>query len=504
MFWADKLLEGRSGDEIINDAWTPSGIVHMGSIKGPVMHDVLFRILKEQNKKVKFIYGFDDADPLDGLPPELMKTHEKYLGVPIHIVPSPDGNGSFADYFGRKLKNILDELGIEPEIYRTSEHYKEGVFDKAIKFVLDHALEVRSVYEDIYKKELSDDWFPLQIICPNCGKLGTTKVIGWDGEQVEFICKQELVVWAKGCGETGKMSPFSGNSKMPFKVEWAAKWWTYGVTIEGAGKDHGSAGGTYDVAQKLLRDVFRKEPPLKFTYEFFLSGGKKMSSSKGVGLNGEELLEVFSPELVRFLMLKNPPHRAVEFSPRDTDQIPKLYDEYEDYAREYFDSHSAKVPNDVNLDVAKVFKYSQIESVKHPPTIRFSVLAQWVQMPNMEEEIVKNGLEKWAEYARVWVEKFAPENDKFTVQKTIPAASKNLTNEQKAFLKKVAEELDKATDGEEFQTRIYELGKEMGLSGKEAFAAIYLSLIGKDHGPKAAWLILSLDRELVKKRFNEV
>lgn len=39
MFWADKLLEGRSGDEVVNDAWTPSGMVHMGSIRGrgPVM-----------------------------------------------------------------------------------------------------------------------------------------------------------------------------------------------------------------------------------------------------------------------------------------------------------------------------------------------------------------------------------------------------------------------------------------------------------------------------------
>lgn len=37
MFWADKLLESRIGDEWINDAWTPSGMVHMGSMKGPVM-----------------------------------------------------------------------------------------------------------------------------------------------------------------------------------------------------------------------------------------------------------------------------------------------------------------------------------------------------------------------------------------------------------------------------------------------------------------------------------
>ena len=122
----------------------------------------------------------------------------------------------------------------------------------------------------------------------------------------------------------------------------------------------------------------------------------------------------------------------------------------------------------------------------------------------MEEEIKKEGLEEWAKYARVWVEKFAPEEDKFTIQKQLFRQQlKILSKEQKEFLKKVAGELDKKWDGEEFQTRIYDLGKEMGLNGKEAFAAIYISLIGKDHGPKAAWLILSLDKEFVKKRFNE-
>ena len=501
MFWADKLLEGRTGNEHINDAWTPSGMVHMGSLKGPIMHDVLFRMLKERGTKVKFTYGFDDADPLDGLPPELQETHEKYLGVPIHIAPSPDGNGSFADYFEKKLKKIFNDLGIKPEIYRTSEEYKNGRYDKAIKFVLDHASEVRKVYEEIYKKKLADDWFPLQIICPNCGKLGTTKVVGWDEKEVEFVCKPDLVVWAKGCGATGKISPFKGNSKMPYKVEWAAKWSVYGVTIEGAGKDHASAGGTYDVAMRILTEVFKGKSPLKFSYEFFLSGGKKMSSSKGVGLNGEELLEILAPELVRFLMLKHPPHRAVEFTPRGTDLIPRLYDEYEDYAQIYFES--LKNITTEEIEKAKVFKYSQIDEIKHPPSVKFSILTQWIQMPNMAGEIKKNGLEEWVPYAKVWLEKYAPEDKKFEVQKELPEAASSLSKNQKKLLQQIAGMLDQKLDAETFQTKIYEIGKDLGLNGLQTFQAIYLSLIGKDHGPKAAWLILSLDPSFVRSRFEE-
>ena len=72
------------------------------------------------------------------------------------------------------------------------------------------------------------------------------------------------------------------------------------------------------------------------------------------------------------------------------------------------------------------------------------------------------------------------------------------------MLKLVAIELDKKWDPEEFQTKIYDIGKSLGLNGGHTFAAIYKAILGKSHGPKAAWLILSLDKEFVKKRFNEI
>lgn len=492
MFWADKLLEGRTGKEVVNDSWTPSGIIHMGSLKGPVIHDTLFKILKEQQKDVKFMYGFDDFDPIDGLPADLVSSHEKYMGIPISVAPSPDGNGSFGDYFGGKMRKLLDELGIKPEIYRTSVLYKEGKFDDSIRFILDHAQEVRDVYSALYKKDISKDWYPLQVVCPSCGKLGTTKVAGWDGEKVTFECSEDLVKWAKGCGEKGTMSPFGGNAKMPYKVEWAAKWFMLGVTVEAAGKDHASAGGTYDVAMKIMEKIFKKNPPLKLGYEFFLTGGKKMSSSKGLGLTGEELLEVLTPQSARFLMIRTRPEQAVEFDPRSPDIIPRIYDDYQ------------KGASETEGDLHRAFELSQIGEAEKVPTVRFSTLAQWVQMPNMGEEIKNEGAEVWAKYAKVWIEKYAPESEKFLVQQALPEEAKSLSAKQKEYLKKIAEFVSEKRDTEDFQTKIYEAARDMNLAPKEAFTAIYLALIGKDHGPKAAWLISSLDPEFVKKRFSEV
>lgn len=494
MYWADKLLENRTGEELINDSWTPSGMVHMGGLKGPVIHDVLFRILKKQGKEAKFIFGFDDADPIDGLPQDLVSSHEQYMGIPLYIAPSPDGKGSFGDYFSNKMNNLFAALNIQAEIYKTSEIYNTGKFNEAITFVLNHAPEIATVYKDIYQKEVKKPWFPLQVVCPKCGKLGTTKVTAWDGKEVTFSCLPELVKWARGCGFSGNMSPYDGNGKMPWKIEWPAKWWIFGVTIEGAGKDHASAGGSYDVAKKIYKDVFKKEPPQSFAYEHFLAHGKKMSSSKGIGMSGEELVEVLDPSIAKFLMIKTPPNQAVEFVPWGTDLIPKLYDDYQKAAEEF--------ENKLETEMARAFELSTVGELRLPAKVRFSTLAQWVQMPNMEEEIVKERAQDWAKYARVWVEKFAPEEDKFLVQEKLPEEVSKLTGEQKKYLSKLSQIIFNR-DAEGLQTQIYNLSKELNLRSKDAFAAVYISLLGKDHGPKAAWLISSLDPEFVKLRFEQ-
>lgn len=496
MFWADKLLENVSGKQVINDSWTPSGIVHMGGPKGPVLHDVLFKILKARRTDVSYIFGFDDADPIDGLPNDLIESHSKYLGFPLSMAPSPEGKGSFGDYFGNIMKKVFRDLNVQAEIYKTSELYKNGTFNKAISYVLDNAGRIKKVYEEVYKKQLPSDWFPLQIVCPTCGKLGTTKVTSWNGRKVGFSCEPNLVKWAQGCGAKEEISPFDGNGKMPYKVEWAAKWWTFGVTIEGAGKDHMSAGGTHDVATEIYKDVFKKSPPFSFMYEHILSGGKKMSSSKGIGVTAEELLKVLPPEVYRFLMIKTPPNQAIDFSPLGNDLIPKLYDEYQEYANHYFGNKKD--------DYARAFELSQIGKIKEPPKVRFSHLAQLVQMPDMKDKIEKEKLEEWVPYVQTWLDKYAPESEKFVVQKELPEQAKTLSEEQKIYLAKISDLVSQKLTAEDMQAKIYELAKEMGLSSKNAFAAIYIALLGKDHGPRAAWLISSLDPTFVKERFSNL
>ena len=40
MDWADELAARVSGPQVVNDSKTPSGTVHVGSLRGPVILDV--------------------------------------------------------------------------------------------------------------------------------------------------------------------------------------------------------------------------------------------------------------------------------------------------------------------------------------------------------------------------------------------------------------------------------------------------------------------------------
>ena len=79
----------------------------------------------------------------------------------------------------------------------------------------------------------------------------------------------------------------------------------------------------------IAREVFEREPPLNFPYEFLNIGGKKMSTSKGLGAAAHTIAEIVPPEQLRFLFLRPRPESAIEFDPEGTDAIPRLFDEFD-------------------------------------------------------------------------------------------------------------------------------------------------------------------------------
>src|SRR3990167_9043213 len=359
MYWADKLAKeiiesGKYRPFYVDDMKTPSGYPAISALKGPIFHDLIYKSLRHLGQTATTTFIINDFDVIDGLAPEFQEKFSKYMGFPLRTAPSPEeGFSSFGEYFAQDYKRVLKSLGVEAEFLSSYDMYTQGKFDEVIKIALDNADKIQDIYEEVSgSKKREIGWLPLQVICENCKKLGTTRVYEWDGENVSYKCEPELVKWATGCGHEGKVSPFGGNGKLPWRVDWPAHWKVIGVTIEGAGKDHTSAGGSLDTAKALCEAVFNYPEPFSPQYEFVLVGGKKMSTSKGLGLKARDAHEMLPPELIRFLFSRYDYNQQVNFDPQGTMAIPDLFDEYDRCFMAFVDNS--------NEDLARPFEMSHI------------------------------------------------------------------------------------------------------------------------------------------------
>ncbi len=519
LYWADQMIADLEVAEIIlNDSKTYSGSAHVGSLRGPVIHDIIYRAAVSAGKTAKFYYGSDDYDALDAVPPTLSRElYEPYLGQPLCNIPAPDGSArSYAEYFYDEFMAVQHKLGIYPEPYRMSDLYRSGRMNAVIRTVLENAAEVRRVYLEVSNSERPDDWLPFSVICENCGKIAMTRVHKFDGEKVHYRCDPKAMDYASGCGHEGAISPFDGNGKLPWKLEWATRWQVLNINVEGAGMDHSVDGGSRDVAEGISRRVLHREPPANIPYEFFLLEGGKMSSSKGIGFSAHEVGEALPPELLRYILVRTRPRTAINFAMADN-AIPRLFDEYDTAFEKYFE----ETENEDELWSKRLFELSRIDQhetlklIYHP---RFMHVVTVIQIPGLKamenftahkgapllpEEVAE--VQKRMDYARLWLDRFAPESAIFEVQDSLPAAARDLDDEQRAFLTQLLAWYRTQTEvnGELIHKGIYDIAVGMGLKPGRAFQVIYRLILGRTSGPRAGELLAALDHDFVIKRLQQ-
>lgn len=511
--WIDKLIENLDGPQIINDSKTPSGRVHVGSLRGVLIHDALLREVVKKGLPATFIYGVDDYDPMDGLPADAPPEMLQYMGRPLCQVPAPVGSDAsdMADHYIREFLDIFKELQVDATVYRMRDIYRSGKFNAAIDTILRQAALVRQIYKEVSGSQRPEDWHPFQVICQQCGKIGTTVVSAYDGQKVQYHCQPDLVKWAKGCDYRGECSPFDGGGKLPWKLEWAAKWQTLGITIEGAGKDHCSKGGSRDIAAAVIRKIFNKPPPLNIPYEFFLVSGAKMSSSKGIGTTARDMADFLPPEILRFLMVGSDPKKAVNFN-TDLPYMAKLFNEY--------DRHLAQVSGAGGDETsARILALSRCASTSDSyRPLSFQLVSTLIQLPHVDlwQEVSRQSDVVWSDSDRAhgerrvkaaayWLAHFAAPEDTFTVQASLPAAAHHLTALQRAFLRHLALLLEERSDGgQTIQSLIFDAARQTPIAQGDGFQAIYRVLLDKDRGPKAGNLIPFLDPSFVIQRFKEL
>jgi len=517
-FWADEIARSLRPDipHVIRDSKTPSGAVPVSGLRGPIITDALYRAFQARGLTVRFVYTIDDYDPMDSQTMLQREETREHMGKPLCDIPSPDPLASdWAAYHAGRFIATFAGLGIRPEFHRMRDLYRDGKLDRAIDLVLRNAETIREIHARVANVRHEPGWLPISIVCERCGRIGTTIASDYDGSTVAYECRSDYVEWAEGCGNHGRTSPFRGRSKLLWNEQWCAQWDYFGVTYEEGGKDLLTAGGSRERSNEIYRAVWKKEPPPGLMHEFFLLGGRKMASSKGIGAAAHEIVDAYPGELVRFLMLRTHPKRALEFDPAGM-TLPKLYDEYDRCADAYL--------ADPGSDFGRIWALSQLSAAPEPLAfrVRFALVADWLQIPSIDvrregarrkksplTEREERDLARRVELARVWLERWAPDEARYAVAPSLPASASGFSAAQRAFLAQAATEVGTVAEAEAMQARLYEIAKQVGLvSGdgkvsKDAFAAIYLSFIGKPHGPRAAWLLVAQDPGFVRKRLEE-
>ena len=525
MDWAGELAASVEGPQVVNDSKTPSGTVHVGSLRGPVILDVISRALRARGLETSLLYGVDDLDPMDAqalLTPDAVE-HE--MGRPLANVPDQAGDchASYARHHAQTFIDTFAGLGINPDRwYWMSEIYASGAVDPFIRTALDRAEAVRAIYRRVAKVEHPADWHPLSVICESCGKVGTTIVTRWDGQRVYYECRPDLVAWAHGCGHSGWVAPFGGRAKLGWNLEWAAQWSIFGVTIEPCGKDLATAGGSRERADAIAREIFEREPPLNVPYEFLNIGGRKMSTSKGLGVAAHEIVEVVPPEQLRMLFLRPRPQTAIEFDPAGTDAIPRLFDEFDRLGDA---TAGREVRGELPAGHESVFRYSLLDPAADVAAIAaafrpaFSHLALLRQIPGVDIEArieaEKGGslsdLERATLGERIgaadaWLAVFAPDKARISVRHDrLPDEAIELDAEQRAWLAALAGATAAAVpdSGAAWQATIFATATEAGLPPGRAFSALYLAFLGRPNGPRAGWLLASLAPSFVTDRLRQ-
>lgn len=530
MFWGDKLvdefLETRQTEIsqkkklIIRDEKTISGHPHVGSLRSFVLHATISDILRQRQVDHQYLYELNDTDAFDSVPKYVPASWSEHLGKPLRHVPAPDeSDRSFAQYFAEIYTSALTDEKYSVDFYYNSEAYLAGDYDKYIRLAIEHRHEIRKIYKEVSGGEKPESWYPLQVVCDSCGKIATTKITDWDGEEVTYSCTAKTR-YIEGCGHQAKKSPFKGNSTLPWKVEWAAKFCVKDVDLEGAGKDHYAAGGSRHIANRICTEIFGQRSPFDIRHEFILIGGAKMSSSAGTGMTVQDLHGLMPCYLFRFMMIYKDIMKTINFTP-DGDTIPVLFDTYDQAVGEYLKPKDDESTNQDRARLIELTHFYEPEKNLDRYLPRFSQIAFLVQVPHLDitgkvaemkgaplTDLDQEELQLRVDMAHRWLEQYSPERYQFKIQEDeVPESALELSALQKDLLAKIASFLESQpakVDGESLHGFIHSLKKETGCEPRELFGAIYHAIFGRPSGPKAGFLLSTLEKEWLIKRFQEI
>ncbi|MBU1238231.1 lysine--tRNA ligase [Myxococcota bacterium] len=477
----------------------PSGLPHIGTFAEVARTTWVRKAFENLTGLPTELIAFsDDMDGLrkvpENLPNKEMLTAN--LGKPLSVIPDPFGEAeSFSAYMNGKLQEFLNTFGFEYRFQSSSEAYKRGDFDLGLKTILEKHDDIRSLIIPTLREENRADWSPVMPICPKCGKVYSTRVIKVHPGTgtLDMACDRSFGA-VEGCGFTGEIPVTGGNAKVGWKVDWALRWFSYGISYEMYGKDLIESAR---LSAKICRLLGKKSPAGLF-YEMFLDeNGEKISKSVGKGLTVDSWLTYAPIESLLYYIFQNPKKAKRLFF----DMIPKVVDDYLGDLKTFGETAPEARP-----DLASWHLFGG-----NPPayesSISFSVVSNLVSAVGADDpELLYKYLDKYDEKGRDYMDTVRSLVEKSLVyyrdfilpDKSYIVAQGELRTMLQELLSRL-EAFDASSPVDGLQSIPFDIAKEHEMKPQEFFTGIYQCLLGQERGPRFGSFVKLIGVEKLKE-----
>ncbi len=489
---AERVIKEKKEPYVISAGITTSGPAHLGTLCEFLFPGTIKGVIERKGKEVKFYFIADILDAFDSVPLSMQKYEKElapHLGKSLCDVPDPTGKSkSFGDHFLDEVRELMKKFGIDAEFVRVNEVYDAGKFDYYAKFFLENEAQAREIVERTSGKTEKKDWSPIMPICKKCGKIATTRVVSHDSESYEYVCDKD-VKYTGGCGYSGKEKISDHKYKIVWRLHWPSWMDLFKTSAEGAGVDHHTKGGSWDTLVAVFKEMFKKEHPIGYKYGFILFRGKKYSKSKGIGMGVSEMVSILPPEMIKYILLKPDIQENIDIDPTPGNLL-RAFEDFEGAIRlldkkpeELARSEEKRVAA-LKLSTGKINWKSQFLDM----VLYYQIYNNWEQVGEVLND--PTGVEYLKNYAQEWIAReFLPEEYNFKYKPT----------KAEGEVREFVQGLDEKLDALGIHNSVFEFAKSKGMEPKEMFRGIYLSLIGKEKGPRVGKLIYALGVKRVKE-----
>ncbi|MCK4443621.1 MAG: lysine--tRNA ligase [Thermoplasmata archaeon] len=531
MHWFDEVFPrieaflGEKREVVISAGLSVSGLQHVGRLRGEViLANAIADALRKDGRDVKQMLVLYTQDSWKGKEGQLAQFEgrdgSEFIGRRLIDVPDPKGcHDSWVDHYWRDFGNVLDKFARNVEVTSTTEVYKRDDMKENVSELLGKGDVIRQTINKYRgRMKYPEGWIPFEPYCHECKRIGDAEAIS--------VEKDGMVTYKCSCGGEGASRIEDG--KLNWRLEWPSLWKILHVDIEPFGKDHATPGGSRDSCKDIAKNIMDLEPPFGIPYEWVGMSRDgtdmgDMSSSSFKGFTPREWLELGEPEALRFTYLQTNPSKRIVL---DLAKMDVYHDHLDSGHRDYWGEDKDE-PGDLRSRSYEISAVDRVlrEDMYIVPFKEASLLTQispsedklqWVvsrlrDTGKLTRELSDDESQYLSErmvLADHWIKTHAPEDLQVHLMEELPVGVRNELTEDDVRSLSIFKERLEGTDWNEDALKETMMSASKGegfpVDTRRFFRNLYLVLLGKEQGPRAAPFLSILQKDFVIQRLEEV